>query len=604
MNRLGPISLACAAIGLVGTEAAIHWGWLAAPAWRILATGFEAATVGACADWFAVRALFHRVPIPIISRHTDIIARNRDRIQGNIVDLVANQWLTPPEISVRLRQWSPSQTVRETLKQPGNRSSVIGIACDQIADLMRGIDASQLAVVCMPLLSGKLRELDLPDMLASSLASARASGGHRSMVDHVMEVIGHSLGGPEGRDQVRTVIDHLLTVQAPRMVELMRDGESRPRLVAWLREHLSGLDLPSLLAPALRRAIAGGRHEKLIARLLGAVSHIIASDRVRQHLDAAIGDKIDALGKQAADKSFLDLSWMSDRAKQGIISVARNSLVRDIQSEAAQALVAASSQTDHPLRVTVDEALNGVVAQLEQRDPELIADLDRLRTGLAESLDLDQAVDDLLAGIARALAGSAGKPPLLDSDALAAFVCSEATAHLNQVRNDPSHPLHAFLERQIVGLETDLRTPGSRSGELVLAMRDRIAASPELPHLLTGIFQPLAQRLAASLRNPISPLRAQVAQCAERGLAVLESDPGRQARLDTWVHGQMDGLVSSKHHLIGTMIGEKLARLPDLELVSQIESKVGDDLQWIRLNGAVVGGFIGIFIGTVRYILQ
>jgi len=39
----------------------------------------EAAMVGALADWFAVTALFHRVPIPFISRHTAIIPRNKDR---------------------------------------------------------------------------------------------------------------------------------------------------------------------------------------------------------------------------------------------------------------------------------------------------------------------------------------------------------------------------------------------------------------------------------------------------------------------------------------------------------------------------------------------
>ena len=44
----------------------------------------EAAMVGALADWFAVRALFHRVPIPFMARHTAIIPRNKDRIGRNL----------------------------------------------------------------------------------------------------------------------------------------------------------------------------------------------------------------------------------------------------------------------------------------------------------------------------------------------------------------------------------------------------------------------------------------------------------------------------------------------------------------------------------------
>ena len=38
-------------------------------------------------------------------------------------------------------------------------------------------------------------------------------------------------------------------------------------------------------------------------------------------------------------------------------------------------------------------------------------------------------------------------------------------------------------------------------------------------------------------------------------------------------------------------------------LVNQIEDKVGNDLQYIRLNGAVVGGLVGIFLGIIRFLI-
>ncbi|EFN8112134.1 DUF445 domain-containing protein [Escherichia coli] len=53
----------------------------------------EAAMVGALADWFAVVALFRRVPIPIISRHTAIIPRNKDRIGENLGQFVQEKFL-------------------------------------------------------------------------------------------------------------------------------------------------------------------------------------------------------------------------------------------------------------------------------------------------------------------------------------------------------------------------------------------------------------------------------------------------------------------------------------------------------------------------------
>ena len=53
----------------------------------------EAAMVGALADWFAVVALFRRVPIPFISRHTAIIPRNKDRIADNLGLFVQEKFL-------------------------------------------------------------------------------------------------------------------------------------------------------------------------------------------------------------------------------------------------------------------------------------------------------------------------------------------------------------------------------------------------------------------------------------------------------------------------------------------------------------------------------
>jgi uncharacterized membrane-anchored protein YjiN (DUF445 family) len=69
-------------------------GW-----WTGLLKAFaEAAMVGALADWFAVSALFKRIPIPIVSRHTEIIPANKERI--------ADTW--PP--SCRKNSSTPSRS--------------------------------------------------------------------------------------------------------------------------------------------------------------------------------------------------------------------------------------------------------------------------------------------------------------------------------------------------------------------------------------------------------------------------------------------------------------------------------------------------------------
>ena len=85
---LGNISLAGAIAGLLATEMALRHGVVAGASWHVIRQAFEAATIGGFADWFAVSALFHEVPLPVIRRHTNIIVKNRRRIIESIADLL------------------------------------------------------------------------------------------------------------------------------------------------------------------------------------------------------------------------------------------------------------------------------------------------------------------------------------------------------------------------------------------------------------------------------------------------------------------------------------------------------------------------------------
>jgi uncharacterized membrane-anchored protein YjiN (DUF445 family) len=56
--------------------------------------------------------------------------------------------------------------------------------------------------------------------------------------------------------------------------------------------------------------------------------------------------------------------------------------------------------------------------------------------------------------------------------------------------------------------------------------------------------------------------------------------------------------------MIGIMVEEQLSRLSNEKLVEMIEEKAGDDLNWIRINGAVVGGLVGVGIFVVTRLVE
>lgn len=75
----------------------------------------EAAMVGALADWFAVVALFKRVPIPIVSAHTEIIPKNKDKIADNLALFVREKFLDVDSIVALIQKHDPAQKAADWL---------------------------------------------------------------------------------------------------------------------------------------------------------------------------------------------------------------------------------------------------------------------------------------------------------------------------------------------------------------------------------------------------------------------------------------------------------------------------------------------------------
>ncbi|MCL5673909.1 MAG: DUF445 domain-containing protein, partial [Deltaproteobacteria bacterium] len=63
-------------------------------------------------------------------------------------------------------------------------------------------------------------------------------------------------------------------------------------------------------------------------------------------------------------------------------------------------------------------------------------------------------------------------------------------------------------------------------------------------------------------------------------------------------------LMKINHSTIGKLIRRNLENLDPEKLVNQIESKIGNDLQYIRINGALVGSIVGILIAVISLLLK
>lgn len=85
-----------------------------------------------------------------------------------------------------------------------------------------------------------------------------------------------------------------------------------------------------------------------------------------------------------------------------------------------------------------------------------------------------------------------------------------------------------------------------------------------------------------------------------RALDDWEQHPTFKDSSDQWMKGQLVRFVEQNHQKIGGLVRENLNRFDTETLIHMIEDKVGSDLQWIRVNGALCGFIIGLILGAIK----
>ncbi|WP_036170019.1 DUF445 domain-containing protein [Massilia sp. 9096] len=157
----------------------------------------EAAMVGALADWFAVAALFRRIPIPFVSRHTEIIPANKARIADNLAAFVHEKFLDTESIIKLIQRHDPAQKVADWLVQPENAERlgsylvrVGGWALDFIEDAAVQ-NFVRRAVHTM------IQGVDLSKTVGTILEGVTRNGRHQQLLDEGIAQLAKLLANEE-----------------------------------------------------------------------------------------------------------------------------------------------------------------------------------------------------------------------------------------------------------------------------------------------------------------------------------------------------------------------------------------------------------------------
>jgi uncharacterized membrane-anchored protein YjiN (DUF445 family) len=177
----------------------------------------------------------------------------------------------------------------------------------------------------------------------------------------------------------------------------------------------------------------------------------------------------------------------------------------------------------------------------------------------------------------------------------------EALKFVHAVQADPQHPARLALDGYLARLADNLKHDPETRAKLEGA-KSAVFDSPRVQALAADVWNTAKAGLLASLADPESGLRKRAVEAVQDIGERLERDPGLQRRVDTWVSDAATFLVDRYRHDIASIITDTIERWDATETTEKIELMVGKDLQYIRLNGTVIGALAGVtiyFVATI-----
>ena len=121
----------------------------------------------------------------------------------------------------------------------------------------------------------------------------------------------------------------------------------------------------------------------------------------------------------------------------------------------------------------------------------------------------------------------------------------------------------------------------------------------ELQEQITGLLTQIQQKIDDFIGQPtfyddyLLPL-------IKKGLDSIKLNPEKVFAIEAWIKNHISNFIDKNHSKIGMLVKENLEKLDDKTLIDMVETNVGKDLQWIRVNGAVCGFLIGLVLVGIK----
>ncbi len=169
---------------------------------------------------------------------------------------------------------------------------------------------------------------------------------------------------------------------------------------------------------------------------------------------------------------------------------------------------------------------------------------------------------------------------------------------LDDMATEPDHPLRAKAEEGLATLAHDLQHD-KKMQKRVANLRDEILENPAMRKWLDGLWESARAALLRSARDPDAALAGKFGEALRTLGETLQSDEQLRITINRFARRTAVGVTAGYGDGIVKLVSDTVRGWDAQTITDRVENAVGRDLQFIRVNGTIVGGLVGVALHAI-----
>ena len=188
--------------------------------------------------------------------------------------------------------------------------------------------------------------------------------------------------------------------------------------------------------------------------------------------------------------------------------------------------------------------------------------------------------------------------PKFVDDTIAEKITNGLSSFFEEVENDQNHSLRNEITQKLYAFSHEIQTE-EKWAEEFRGIKNDFLKEEKINQYSKDIWQSIKKSLSKELEDDDSSLKKYLQKNLSELAENLKSNEKLQYKIDHWVRVTAYKYILRNTHQFGDLISATVGNWQGKELSEKLELEVGKDLQFIRVNGTLVGGLVGLVIYTI-----